>query len=71
LRNPEEAGRWESRETTGFRKKILLFCAGYFSLKAGCLDFIDGFGVFPRWILSGFWKPKMIGLIVKKIAGSF
>jgi hypothetical protein len=47
LRNPEEAGRWESRETTGFRKKILLFCAGYFSLKAGCLDFIDGFGVFP------------------------
>jgi len=70
LRNPEEAGRWESRETTRFRKKILLFCAGYFSLKAYHFDFLDAFSDFSRWISSGFWKPEMIGLMIKKI-GSF
>jgi hypothetical protein len=31
LRNPEEAGRWESRETVWFCKKIFTFGEGNFS----------------------------------------
>jgi len=32
---PEEAGRWESRETTPICKKILQICPGYFQKDIG------------------------------------